>query len=62
MDIKTAVAHVSQLAESNGIPVLEQLMDMQSNLDMYSKESRVAYRVFMIAGAAMFAPVDNVEE
>jgi hypothetical protein len=34
-------------------------MDMQSNLDMYSKESRVAYRVFMIAGAAMFAPVDS---
>ena len=62
MDIKTAVAHVSGLAEKNGIPVLEQLMDMQANLDMYSKESRVAYRVFMIAGAAMFAPVDNVEE
>jgi hypothetical protein len=62
MDIKTAVAHVSQLAESNGIPVLEQLMDMQSNLDMYSKESRIAYRVFMIAGAAMFAPVDTPAE
>ena len=62
MDIKTAVAHVSSLAEKNGIPVLEQLMDMQANLDMYSKESRVAYRVFMVAGAAMFAPVDNVEE
>ena len=59
MDIKTAVAHVSELAEQNGIPVLEQLMDMQHNLDMYSKESRVAYRVFMIAGAAMFAPVDS---
>jgi hypothetical protein len=59
MDIKTAVAHVSELANQNGIPVLEQLMDMQANLDMYSKESRVAYRVFMIAGAAMFAPVDS---
>jgi hypothetical protein len=59
MDIKTAVAHVSQLAEQNGLPVLEQLMDMQANLDMYSKESRIAYRVFMIAGAAMFAPVDS---
>jgi hypothetical protein len=34
-------------------------MDMQANLDMYSKESRIAYRVFMIAGAAMFAPVDT---
>jgi hypothetical protein len=34
-------------------------MDMQHNLDMYSKESRCAYRVFMIAGAAMFAPVDS---
>jgi hypothetical protein len=59
MDIKTAVAHVSELANQNGIPVLEQLMDMQHNLDMYSKESRCAYRVFMIAGAAMFAPVDS---
>ena len=60
MDIATAVAHVKDLADENGIPVLEQLMDMQANLDMYSKESRVAYRVFMVAGAAMFAPVDNV--
>jgi hypothetical protein len=34
-------------------------MDMQDNLDMYSRESRIAYRVFMIAGAAMFAPVDK---
>ena len=60
MDIKEAVTRVSALAEANGIPVLEQLMDMQDNLDMYSRESRCAYRVFMIAGAAMFAPVDNV--
>jgi hypothetical protein len=59
MDIKTAVEHVSELAKQNGIPVLEQLMDMQSNLDMYGQESRIAYRVFMIAGAAMFAPVDT---
>jgi hypothetical protein len=59
MDIKTAVEHVKLLADENGIPVLEQLMDMQDNLDMYSKESRCAYRVFMIAGAAMFAPVDT---
>jgi len=58
MDIKTAVDHVSKLAALNGIGVLEQLQDMQDNLDMYSKESRCAYRVFMIAGAAMFAPVD----
>jgi hypothetical protein len=59
MDIATAVAHVSDLAEQNGIGVLEQLQDMQANLDMYSKESRCAYRVFMVAGAAMFAPVDS---
>ena len=59
MEIKEAVQRVAALAEANGIPVLEQLMDMQANLDMYSKESRVAYRVFMIAGAAMFAPVDK---
>ena len=59
MDIARAVAHVSDLAEQNGIGVLEQLQDMQANLDMYSKESRIAYRVFMVAGAAMFAPVDN---
>ena len=59
MNIKTAVEHVKDLADENGIPVLEQLMDMQANLDMYSKESRIAYRVFMIAGAAMFAPVDT---
>ena len=59
MDIATAVAHVSKLAADNGHGVLEQLQDMQSNLDMYSQESRIAYRVFMIAGAAMFAPVDT---
>jgi hypothetical protein len=62
MDIATAVAHVKDLADENGIPVLEQLMDMQANLDMYSKESRIAYRVFMIAGAAMFAPVDTAAD
>jgi hypothetical protein len=62
MEIKEAVTRVSALAEANGIPVLEQLMDMQDNLDMYSKESRIAYRVFMIAGAAMFAPVDNTDD
>ena len=62
MDIATAIAHVKLLADENGIPVLEQLMDMQANLDMYSKESRIAYRVFMIAGAAMFAPVDTAAE
>jgi hypothetical protein len=59
MDIATAVAHVSKLAADNSIGVLEQLQDMQANLDMYSKESRIAYRVFMVAGAAMFAPVDS---
>ena len=59
MEIKEAVQRVSALAEVNGIPVLEQLMDMQDNLDMYSRESRIAYRVFMLAGAAMFAPVDT---
>ena len=59
MDIARAVAHVSDLAEQNGCGVLEQLQLMQDNLDMYSKESRCAYRVFMVAGAAMFAPVDN---
>jgi hypothetical protein len=59
MEIKEAVQRVSALAEANGIPVLEQLMDMQDNLDMYSRESRIAYRVFMIAGSAMFAPVDT---
>ena len=58
MDIATAVAHVAKLAADNSIGVLEQLQDMQANLDMYSKESRIAYRVFMVAGAAMFAPVD----
>jgi hypothetical protein len=62
MDIKTAVDHVSILAEQNGIPVLEQLMDMQDNLDMYNERSRIAYRVFMIAGSAMFAPVDNTDD
>ena len=62
MDIATAVKHVSDLAADNGIGVLEQLQDMQANLDMYSKESRCAYRVFMVAGAAMFAPVDNTAE
>ena len=59
MDIARAVAHVARLAADNSIGVLEQLQDMQANLDMYSKESRIAYRVFMIAGAAMFAPVDT---
>ena len=62
MDIKTAVAHVSSLAQSNGRPVLEQLMDMQADLYSYSEQDRIAFRVFMTAGAAMFAPVDNVEE
>ena len=56
MQIKEAVAVVSGLAEQNGVGVLEQLMDMQDNLDSYTKEQRVAYRIFMVAGAAMFAP------
>lgn len=59
MEIKQAVEHVSDLAAQNGIGVLEQLQDMQANLCMYSEQSRIAYRVFMTAGAAMFAPVDK---
>lgn len=59
MDIKQAVERISEIAEQNGQPVLEQLMEMQDNLDAYSKQDRIAYRVFMIAGAAMFAPVDK---
>ena len=58
MEIKDAVARISLLAEQNGQPVLEQLMEMGDNLDQYSKEDRIAYRIFMVAGAAMFAPVD----
>ena len=59
MEIKQAVERISELAEQNGQPVLEQLMAMQDDLYSYSKEDRIAYRVFMVAGAAMFAPVDN---
>jgi len=55
MHIADAVAIVSDLAELNDQPVLEQLMDMQDSLDLYTKEQRVAYRIFMSAGAAMFS-------
>jgi predicted Fe-Mo cluster-binding NifX family protein len=62
MDIKTAVDKVSSLAEQNGMPVLEQLMDMQANLVMYSEDSQAAYHVFMAAGRKMFAPVDSFQD
>jgi hypothetical protein len=58
MEIKEAVARISDLAEQNGQPVLEQLMEMGDSLDQYSKQDRIAYRIFMVAGAAMFAPVN----
>ena len=56
MDIKQAIAIISELAEMNDQPVLEQLMEMQDTLDHYTREQRIAYQVFMHEGQKMFAP------
>ena len=56
MELGLACEIVSGLAEQNGQVVLEQLMEMQDALDEYTKEQRIAYRVFMEAGYRMFAP------
>jgi len=56
MELGLACEIVSGLAEQNGQGELEQLMEMQDALDEYTKEQRIAYRVFMEAGYRMFAP------
>jgi len=59
MTIATAVQRISEIAEMNGEQFLETLMYMQDHLDEFSKEDRCAFRTVMVAGQAMFAPLDT---
>lgn len=57
--LKEAAQRITDLAELNRTGILEQLEDIRDNLDFYTKEDRIAFRIFMDAGREMFAGVDN---
>ena len=59
MEMKTACEIVQDFADERGLGILEGLQEMQDHLDYISDRERVAYRMFMRAGAQMFAPVEE---
>jgi hypothetical protein len=60
MNITTAIAQLNKEQKFLGLGLLELLQDIQKNGAMvYSEKTMIAYRVFMVQGARMFAPVDE---
>ena len=60
MQIATAIAQLSKEQEFLGMGFLELLQDIQQNGAMvYSEKTMTAFRVFMVQGSRMFAPVDQ---
>ena len=59
MEMKTACQIVQDFADERGLGILEGLEEMSQHLDYISDRERVAYRMFMRAGAQMFAPVEE---
>ena len=60
MQIATAIAQLNKEQEFLGIGFLELLQDIQQNGAMvYSEKTMSAFRVFMVQGSKMFAPVDQ---
>ena len=59
MQIATAIAQLNKEQEFLGLGFLELLQDIQKNGAMvYSEKTMTAFRVFMVQGSKMFAPVD----
>jgi hypothetical protein len=60
MQIATAIAQLNKEQEFLGMGFLELLQDIQQNGAMvYSEKTMTAFRVFMVQGSKMFAPVDQ---
>ena len=60
MQITTAIAQLNKEQEFLGLGFLELLQDIQKNGAMvYSEKTMTAFRVFMLQGSKMFAPVDE---
>ena len=60
MQIATAIAQLNKEQEFLGMGFLELLQDIQQNGAMvYSEKTMTAFRVFMVQGSRMFAPVDQ---
>ena len=60
MQIATAIAQLNKEQEFLGMGFLELLQDIQKNGAMvYSEKTMTAFRVFMVQGSRMFAPVDQ---
>ena len=60
MQITTAIAQLNKEQEFLGLGFLELLQDIQKNGAMvYSEKTMTAFRVFMVQGSKMFAPVDQ---
>jgi hypothetical protein len=58
MKIETAIAQLKKEQEFLGLGLLELLADIQKDGRMvYSEKTMQAYRIFMVEGAKMFAPV-----
>jgi hypothetical protein len=54
MEFAEAVVIISEIADHNGTLPLDTLMYMADSLETYTREQRIAYRVFMTAGQEMF--------
>ena len=60
MQIATAIAQLNKEQEFLGMGFLELLQDIQQNGAMvYCEKTMAAFRVFMVQGSKMFAPVDQ---
>lgn len=60
MQIATAVKHLHNEAESQGMPFLDTLQDIERyGRRMYSERTMEAFVVVMQLGQEMFAPVDE---
>ena len=60
MQIATAVKHLQNEANFQGMPFLDTLQDIQKHGKMlYCEKTMEAFVVFMQQGQALFAPVDE---
>ena len=59
MQITTAIKQLQKEAEFLGMPLLETLKFIQENPLTQPQKTMEAYRVFMVQGSKLFAPVDQ---
>ena len=59
MQIATAIKHLQKDAEFLGMPFLEFLQFVKASPLAQTQKTLEAFRVFMVQGSALFAPVDE---